>query len=88
MGGAKRQLEEYHEYLIQRDMSHSQQIQEILDRANEALRTNTVLEYLQEVKKNFTSEENKNIDEAVQRILRNIPFTGIPHKLENPQNPQ
>ena len=46
MGGTKRQLEEYHEYLIQRDMSHSQQIQEILDRANEAFRTNTVLEHL------------------------------------------
>ena len=65
-------------------MNHSPQIQKILDRANKAIETNNVPEHLEELRKNFTKEENQNIDEAIPQIMKRIPFTGTPHKLEKP----
>ena len=63
-----------------------QEVQDIVDRANAAIRNNTVQEHIQELRAHRTEEENAQIDRAVQQVMNRAqrvePFTGTPHKID------
>ena len=63
-----------------------QEVQDIVDRANAAIRNNTVQEHLQELSAQRTEEENAQIERAVQQVMNRAqrvePFTGTPHKID------
>jgi len=66
-----------------------QEVQDIVDRANAAIRNNTVQEHLQELSAQRTEEENAQIERGVQQVMNRAqqlervePFTGTPHKID------
>ncbi len=65
-----------------------QEVQDIVDRANQAIENGTVQSYLQELRSQRTQQENAAIDRAVQRVTNRantpnhvVPLTGTSHRL-------
>ena len=67
-------------------MSIPQEVQEMVDRANQAIENGTVQSSLQEMRSQRTEQENATIDRTVQQVANranNVHFTGTAHRLND-----